>query len=91
MITIYKYKLGETDTQELLIPTGSEILCLQLQNNIPCLWIKVNPDNPQFKITIRMIGTGNPIPKNEKLSYIGTFQKQYGYDTLVFHIFQRLS
>lgn len=85
MKTIYKYPLEIIDYQSIEIPLGSEILTVQIQNEIPCIWAIVNPDFIKIKYTFRIFGTGNPIEDDFKGSYIGTYQSQGG--KLVFHVF----
>ena len=85
MRTIYKYPLEGTDEQIVLMPRGAEILCVQVQNGIPCLWADISTENAQEreKRYIRIIGTGHELPK-AVMKYIGTFQM----GALVFHVFE---
>jgi hypothetical protein len=89
--TIWKYEIKITDYQEILMPFGAKILCvqtqlcLQRQEAVPCLWAEVNPNNSPDKPTpIFIVGTGHPIPR-AALNYIGTIQ-QYG-GNLIWHIY----
>lgn len=89
MNTIWKYELGITDVQEINLPSKHEILALQVQNNIPCLWVLVDTEAPRHNITIITKGTGNPITHDRsQLEYIGTCQYRY---SLVFHVFKLVS
>lgn len=86
MLTIYKYSLEITDRQVLEMPTNSEILTVQLQREVPCLWAVVDTDEKvKEKRIIRIIGTGNIVPKCY-LDYIGTFQMVGG--DLIWHVFE---
>lgn len=83
MKVIYKYPLAITDVQSIEMPVRSEILCVQMQLDKPCIWAKVETDEPSDVKTIRIYGTGHPI--DEDGQYIGTFQLQS--EGLVFHVF----
>jgi hypothetical protein len=86
---IYKYSLKVLESQNILLPIGSEILTIQNQREIPCLWVLVDPnENEMEKISIEMFGTGNPIHYDMGVSrsYISTFQLHGG--ALVFHAFK---
>ncbi len=69
------------------MPLGAEILCVQVQNNIPCLWAK-HP-LPYIGETetknIYVFGTGHEI-KQDDLIYIGTFQMKEG--DFIGHVFE---
>jgi len=69
MEIIYKYQLDTTDIQNIKMPKGAEILCIQVQNNIPCIWCLVNPDNAIDCRTFEIYGTGNPIPTQSERKY----------------------
>ncbi|MGG7470785.1 DUF7352 domain-containing protein [Chryseobacterium arthrosphaerae] len=83
MKTIYKYQLETTDQQTITMPVGSEIISLQIQHGVPCIWAKVNTYNEVGDRTFVTFGTGQPLPENN-LEFIGTYQSgQY-----VFHVFE---
>ena len=85
MKTIYKYPLIIDDYQTLEMPQGAEILTIQIQKRIPCIWALVNPKQPKQKRHIRIAGTGHSV--NDKvIEYIGTYQL-YGGD-IIFHVFE---
>lgn len=85
--TIWKYQLNITDTQNVMMPEGAEILTAQIQNGCGlCLWALVNPEAPKQRREIEILGTGNPAP-NANRRYISTVQMQGG--NLVWHIFER--
>lgn len=87
---IYKFKLRVTDSQEVLMPAGAEILTIQTQFREPCIWVMF--DESELKTEYRrieMIGTGNPINDTYGIAerkYISTFQMDDG--RLVFHCFE---
>lgn len=86
MKTIWKYQLEVTDEQVLQVPHGSEVLCVQIQDDTPCLWIKVPDDREngwRERLTILTFDTGNPL--SEEGDYIGAYQTK----GLVFHVFTK--
>ena len=86
METIYKYKLEVTADQTIEMPNGAEMLTVQVQAGIPCLWAKVNTENPVHKYKFKTHGTGHPLDKDFNGLYIGTYQLYNG--TLAFHVWQ---
>ena len=88
MRTIYKYKLEATDEQTIAMPYGAQILSVQVQADIPCIWAMVDTDEETMNYkTIYTYGTGHKLPHDmDQLKYIGTYQL-YGGD-LVFHVFE---
>ena len=85
---IWKYELKIKDTQSIEMPKGSEILTVQTQQGIPCLWALVDPESESEIRTIELFGTGHPIYYDMGISrnYIGTFQMEEG--RIVFHAFE---
>lgn len=84
MYIVYKYPISIDDYQEIKLPKDYEILCVQVQNNEPFIWVKVNPINSLEIVNFRLSGTGHII-KEQNTKYIGTFQIGL---TLVFHLFK---
>jgi hypothetical protein len=85
---VWKFPLKVVDTQEVVIPFGAHILTVQAQEGVPCLWALVDPTHGPAHHTIRIAGTGHPIPKpplGKPLTYIGTFQLYAG--GFVGHVF----
>ena len=85
MKTIWKYPIETTEVQQIGMPQGAEILCVQMQASTPCLWALCEHAAPRQPRTIRIFGTGNPITE-EPGRYIGTYQLSGG--ALVFHVFE---
>lgn len=83
MKTIYKYQLKTTEQQTITTPVGSEILSLQIQNDNPCLWVKVDTNNEVGDRTFATFGTGYPLPDNP-MEFVGTYQT----GEFVFHVFE---
>jgi hypothetical protein len=86
MKTIYKYPLHITDTQVVTAPQGAVWLTVQVQRDILGLWAVVDPTAKPCGRTIRIYGTGQPIPDYEcpPKKHIGTVQE----GPLVWHIFE---
>lgn len=83
---IWKYEIEPTDVQQIELPIGAEILCVQTQFDKPCIWALVDPKQELEPIGVFTYGTGHPIPTEPyKHKYIGTYQLEGG--SLVFHVF----
>jgi hypothetical protein len=92
MKTIWKYPLVIKDFQEINLPENAEILTVQVQNYIPCLWALVDddPEKDQKMYKIRIAGTGHTMSdyllnSGEEYKYISTFQLDNG--SIIFHVF----
>ncbi len=87
MTTVWKFPLRVSDSQTIKMPAGTSILCVQVQNDQPCIWALVpNTEAVLVSQTILMAGTGHNRPDLLGKNYIGTFQLNEG--VLVFHVFQ---
>jgi len=84
MKTIWKYPIEIHDLICIEMPKEAEILTVQSQKGIICIWALVNTDNPTEQRRFRIYGTGNPVEFNG--DYIGTFQIYNG--DLIFHLFE---
>lgn len=87
--TIYKYELEIEDYQELSLPVGYKILTVQVQHEVPCIWVLIDQDELIKKtVVLRMVGTGHIIQDEDVSgqSYIGTFQLFNG--DLIYHVFK---
>ncbi len=72
--TIYKYNIPIKDYFNIIMPIGSEILCVQAQNDEPQIWALVNIELKETEERyFKQVGTGHLI-LDENLKYIGTFQ-----------------
>jgi hypothetical protein len=86
--TIWKFPLQIMDRQEIKVPMGAQILSVQVQDGIPCMWAMVEPDSSIFDtIYIEIFGTGHPIDcgNGNNRKFISTIQLR----SLVFHVFER--
>ena len=64
--TVWKFPLYITDTQFVRMPDGAEILHVDLQDGLMCLWAKVDPDASEVDRRIHVSGTGNPCPDDAR-------------------------
>ena len=87
MSVIWKFPLTLAGENHVPLKKGAEILTVQMQCNVPCLWAICDPESPDETRTIVFYGTGETIPSGRK-KYISTFQ-MLG-DVLIFHAFEVL-
>ena len=85
--TIWKFSLETTDEQTVEMPAKAEILSVQTQSEIPCIWAMVNPENKKVKRVFHIFGTGHCVPNADR-KFVGTYLLQGG--VLVFHVFEVL-
>ena len=81
--TIHKYALGIGD-HTISMPWDSEILCVQMQYNMPQMWVRCDQSKMTASRKISVRGTGHILTGWEG-KYIGTFQA--GGGDLVWHVF----
>jgi hypothetical protein len=85
---IYKYHLPTPIIPvdfDLNLPIDAQILTVQTQKGVPCIWAIVNPSNPSENKLFCYRGTGQLLSGDEG-KYIGTFQIENS--DLVFHLFE---
>lgn len=83
---IYKYPFVISDNVEITLPAGSDILSIQIQNDIPTMWARVDLNQELMHARrFRILGTGQPTDECD-LSYICTIQ----YREFVGHIFEAI-
>lgn len=86
MKTIWKYELVTTDEQRIEMPSGANVLCVQTQREIPCLWAEVDPNAKRDFRTFRIFGTGHALDVGAEARYVGSYQPRHG--SLVFHVYE---
>ena len=85
MTRIYKYAIETTDYQEITMPAGAEVLCVQTQHETPYIWARVDPDEQIFhRRKFSIFGTGHDIT-DDPGRYVGTYQIDGG--VLIFHLY----
>ena len=75
MRTIWKYTVPfpPHDRFTLQIPQGARMLRVEVQHDVPCLWMFVpDTDAPKVARTYTVIGTGHPISEAAGF-YVGSF------------------
>jgi hypothetical protein len=85
--TILKYPLTTWNPQEVSMPAGAEVLCLQMQQDVPTLWALCDPAASSETRVFERHGTGWQIDDADKLKYVGTAQD----GPFVWHIFERVA
>lgn len=88
MKTIWKFPLAAVSPYSVRMPKGAEVLTVQRQDKMACIWAMVDPDADTENRYFEIYGTGNPIHEDTALSrrYIGTFQ----VSPFVWHVFEQL-
>jgi len=87
MKTIYKYPLKITPVQDIEIPSGSTLLSVQVQNELPCLWVLIlDTTARKTVIRLRTVLTGEQI--NDGFIGISKFLGTYQIRGFVGHVFQ---
>jgi hypothetical protein len=83
--SVWKFPIPESgpDVFSIEMPSGAEILTIQVQQGHPQMWALVTPGVHVISRIFRIAGTGHPIDDG-LIGYIGTFQ----WGSLVFHIFE---
>jgi hypothetical protein len=83
MVTVYKYPLGISDVQEVVLPRGAQLLRVDEQDEHKGRYRQWMLE-PPVKRRIRIAGTGHPLP-----GYHGTYLNTFFADggRLVFHAF----
>lgn len=86
MKTIWKFPLQLVSPQFIEMPDGAEILTVQSQGDVGCLWALVDPEMAVTPRYFEVFGTGQNVHTLSKRRYIGTFQQP----PFVWHVFERL-
>jgi len=82
---IWKYELSVRGSTIISAPTNSKILTVQVQKEVPFVWVLCSEELSKEDYEIAIYGTGHSVP-DEPGRYIGTFQLDGG--SLVFHAFE---
>lgn len=77
MSVIYKYPLVVDGSQDIRMPEGARILCVQVQRETPCIWAAVDA-NPHVLRRLRILPTGGAFDEEVFGTYVGTFQLSGG-------------
>ena len=83
---IWKFPIETEDEQVINVPVGAEFLSVQVQNDQPCIWAKVDPqENVIVRAKVVIVGTGHPAKHTNGMSFLGTYQLAGG--NFVGHVF----
>ena len=72
-MTIWKFPFAITDRQFVTMPDDAEILRIEVQDGLPCLWAMVDPSKMRLAVMLATYGTGHQLP-NDPGEYLGTYQ-----------------
>lgn len=87
MRQIWKYDLAVSGLQDIKMPKGSEVLTVQVQKGVPCIWALGDIEEEKVFRSFAVFGTGHDVSDLLKsISFVGTFQLHGG--DLVFHVFE---
>lgn len=81
-MTVYKYTVPAEDRPVVRTHKGAELLCVAEQFGALCLWVRVDPSQPETMRGLRVAGTGHPDADGV---YVGTALLAGG--SLVLHVF----
>lgn len=84
---IYKYQLKVLGRNEVNMPKGAEILHMEIQGGVPCIWALVDLKEEQVSRSFDIYMTGQKIRDNP-IKYIDTYIDTYMYKNLVCHVFE---
>jgi hypothetical protein len=85
--SIWKFPLELLDKQVINMPKNSDILAVQVQNGVICLWAMVDPFVEKVPKAFHIVCTGRRVGQDIEggyASYLGTVQM----DQFVWHIFE---
>ena len=83
--TVWKYPFDTEHDVRIAMPKYAEILTIQVQDGVPCIWARVDPTNELEERSFKIYGTGHVMSQPEKEIYVGTYQERNG--SLVWHVF----
>ena len=86
MYKIFKYPFEIKDEFIIEMPYNSKILNTFCQNDIPCMWVLVNPQRKIQKRKFVVMGTGHSIEEIYNLEYVSTFPQFDG--KFIWHLFE---
>jgi len=72
------------------MPKGANLLTVQVQREVPCIWAEVDTDAPASLRIFEQFGTGNPMlwEIGVKRSYLGSYQIGGAF---IFHVYERFN
>ena len=88
-MVIWKFSLMVIDRQTITMPVNAEILSVQMQAGVLCMWAVVDPDAEREQRLFEILGTGHAVPdvgKDVARHHLATVQARGG--ELVWHVFE---
>lgn len=85
MKQVFKYQIPFEGSFKLNLPEGSRMLSVQLQGDLPCLWVLVDPYAALVSYDFVCRGTGHKADCLGAAEFLGTVQFDNG--ALIFHFF----
>lgn len=91
MKAIWKFTIDNPHKVVFEMPVGSRVLCVQVQEGIPRIWVEIQSTErgtQQEKREFVVYGTGHVmrIDEGKTVEYIGTFQMYDGKE--VYHLYE---
>ena len=88
MRAVWKYPLDMLKSQhDVPMPARAEILAVQTQTEVPCIWALVDPSQPPESRRFVIVGTGHPFEFDGVTAHhVGTFQLMGG--SFIGHLFE---
>lgn len=86
MQTIHKFHVPVNEIVRVSMPYDSDVLCVQMQGDTPCVWALVESGFPLVEKVFYWRGTGHDCEDVSAESYVGTVQ----FSGLVFHLFEHV-
>lgn len=85
MKTIWKFPFEIQEEVTIGMPRDAQILAVQVQDGVPCLWALLFSTNPMETRRFRIYGTGYQV-ESYAANYVGTIQMEG--ESLIFHVFE---
>lgn len=88
MSVVWKYDLPTKD-HTLLLPEFAEVIHVDMQNDIPRIWVLIDdPHRTRKPRRFKTYETGKEFPPDRNRKYIGTFFSTSTGRDLVWHVFE---
>jgi hypothetical protein len=83
---IWKHELQMGPRETVLLPRAARLLCVQTQNERPCIWFEFDEErHGTDQVTFFIATTGNQFNMSSSAQYLGSFQ--LGGGTFVGHVY----
>lgn len=83
--TVWKFPIEVGDCVRIEMPSGAQVVSVDLQFGQLCVWAIVDPEAPLVQRTFWWRGTGHRLP-DQPSRFVGTVLTAGG--SLVFHLFE---